>query len=80
MTTGAFNKEKGICKLSVDLPSEWGFLDQDFKVIIRVDNSDCQKRMSKMKVKLVRNMQIRGYSINKEEKIWRDLQELYVNE
>ena len=42
--------------MSVDLPSEWGFLDQDFKVIIRVNNSKCEKRMSKMKVKLVRNM------------------------
>ena len=41
MTKGALNQEKGICYMSVDLPSEWGFLDQDFKVIIRVNNSEC---------------------------------------
>ena len=56
MTKGPLNKEKGMCYMTVNLPSEWGFLDQDFKVMIHVNNSECEKRMSKMKVKLVRNM------------------------
>ena len=49
-----------MCKLTTTLPSEVAYWNKHFKLILDVDNTACQKQITKTKVKLVRNMIVTG--------------------
>ena len=60
MTYGAIYQNTGMCKLTTTLPSEVAYWNKYLKLILDVDNSACQKQITKTKVKLVRNMIVTG--------------------
>ena len=60
MTHGAIYQNTGRCEFTATLPSELAYWNQHFKLIVNVNNSECQKLITKTKVKLVRNMLVTG--------------------
>ena len=63
MTKGALYQNTGKCTLTGYLPSELAYQSQDIKLVTYVNNAECKKMVKKTRVKLIRNMVVKGHTI-----------------